>query len=131
MTDKKFFSTGQIVLGTFLGGPLAATKMLRNNFKAAGDGDAASKTLLVGWLFTLFLIGVLPFLPKSFPNIAIPMGYTAGVRQFTLQYKDKFVGEKWSNGKVAVVVVLSFLVFLALAAPYLLVLDFLGYTAAE
>jgi hypothetical protein len=131
VTDAKIFSPGQIALATFLGGPLAATNMLRSNFRTVGDREGARKAALTGWLFTLLLISILPFLPKHFPNIVIPVAYTAAVRQYALQYKDKFIGEKWSNGKVALIVVLSFLLFLVLAVPYLVVLDFLGYTAAN
>jgi hypothetical protein len=72
------YTPGQVGIGTFLGGPVAAVYFLRANFVALGDRDRARNTLLFGIVLLVVLGAVLPFLPDNFPNTPISMGLTFG-----------------------------------------------------
>ena len=126
--EVKTYTSGQVGWGTFLGGPLAATYMLKKNFTAIGDINAERNTFLVGGLFTLLLMAVLPFLPKNFPNMAIPLAYTIAARQMAKQYEGRFGNRPaQSNWKVFFLSVLSLVMFLVVAVIYMFVLDQMGY----
>lgn len=110
------YSSKQIGAGTFLGGPLAAIYFLMKNFEAQGDTNAARTTLATGTILTIGLILTLPFLPENFPNIVIPVGYTAlasslAQQQFAKGRADQF----YSSWKVTGITVLSLIAFTVLA----------------
>ena len=126
--EVKKYTSGQVGWGAFLGGPLAATYMLKKNFAAIGDRNAERNTFLVGALFTLSLMAILPFLPKNFPNMVIPLAYTLAARQMAKQYEGRFDSHPaQSNWKVFFLSVLSLILFLVVAVIYMFVLDQMGY----
>ena len=70
------YSPNQIAAGAFLGGALSAVYMLWSNFKRLNRSSEATLTVAIGSVFVIAMIVVLPFLPRSFPNMAIPLAYT-------------------------------------------------------
>ena len=128
MTEEKIYSVNQIGCGTFLGGPLAAIYMFKKNFAVAGNKNAERNTFLIGWLFVLFLIAIIPFLPKSFPHVVIPIFYTVYASVTAKKYKDSFGDHPInSNWKAVGVSILSFTAFIVLYLIYFFMLAYLGY----
>jgi hypothetical protein len=104
MNEKKLkvYSRWSIILGTYLGGPLAATYFIANNFKALGDEESAKKTWQIGLIATVLLFTGLFLLPTEIadkqPNTLIPVLYTIiAAITFNKNQKDK-VDEYVKNG---------------------------------
>ena len=113
------FSPIQVSVGTFLGGPLAGIYALHANFKALGKSDEARNTILLGALFTLGLLILLPFLPHRFPNYVIPIAYTLAARGiadgFQMKKEAIAVSDQYgfeSNWKVVAISIVGLLLFL-------------------
>ena len=68
-----------------LGAPVAGCILLAHNFRAIGKPSAARQWLIWGTLGTALLIVVAFFLPEKFPHMALPIGYTMGMRQAVKQ----------------------------------------------
>lgn len=77
----KFFSQRAIGIATFLGGPLAAGYLVRENYLALNKSDEAQKAFLYGLLATVAVFGFIFMMPESImekvPNQIIPIIYTA------------------------------------------------------
>jgi hypothetical protein len=78
----KLYSPNQVAASAFFGGPIAAIYVLWRNFRTVGNDNAARQTVWIGAGLFILLLAVLPFLPESFPNSALPAGYT--VAAFTI-----------------------------------------------
>lgn len=87
MEEVKLYSQMQMGLATLLGGPLAATYMFKKNFVAMENEDASKKSAVFGILFSFALIVVLPFLPKNFPHIVLPIAYIVTTERLAKQYQ--------------------------------------------
>lgn len=61
----KMYSPIQARIGAGLGGPLAATYILRSNFIALEKRDFAAKTMMFGLLLTIFVFAIVPFIPDG------------------------------------------------------------------
>lgn len=126
---KRAFSPGQGGLGTFLGGPLAGTYYVRANYLAMGQPRRARQATIYGVLVSLGILALLPFLPEKTPNILVPLAYAIAARLLIergqLTKQQILDGKDWtfhSNGRVALVAVVGFVVFamLAVAAIFML-----------
>jgi hypothetical protein len=75
------YSQGAIGIATYLGGPLAAGILARQNFINLGNEAAAKKSLFIGIISTVFLFGGIFSIPEEIldqiPNALIPFVYTA------------------------------------------------------
>ncbi len=121
MEIRAFYSPGQVYIGTFLGGPLAAIYYLSVNFKQLGNDAAKVSTIGVGLLVSMGLILMLFQLPDDFPNLLIPLLYSgaaaAVARQFQVSKEEKEAVEEYefiSNWKVAGVSLASLISFMAM-----------------
>ena len=81
----KLYSPGQIALAAFLGSPLAACWFWSRNYRQLNQPRSANQCLVWGIAGTAVLLTVSFFLPEHFPNSAIPIGYTVGLRQAAQQ----------------------------------------------
>jgi hypothetical protein len=117
-TRTPVFSPSQGLLGTFLGGPLAGVYFLRANYLAKGEAKRATLTTVWGIVLSLALLCAIPFLPERLPSPVIPLAYTLTVRaiieklQFTkAQIASSNTFTFASNGKVAGITAIAFLIF--------------------
>lgn len=104
MKEKKHhvYTLWHIILGSYLGGPLAATYFIAQNFKALGDEQSSKKTWQIGIAITILIFAGLFFLPVDFvdtqPNSLVPILYTVLVAvYFNKKQKDQ-VEEYIKNG---------------------------------
>jgi hypothetical protein len=126
---KRAFSPGQGSLGTFLGGPLAGTYYLRANYLAMGQPKRARQATIYGVLVSLGILALLPFLPEQTPNILVPLAYAITVRLLMergqLTKQQILDAKDWtfhSNGRVALIAVIGFVVFATLAVAEIFML---------
>jgi hypothetical protein len=61
----RLFTTRAIDVGAAIGGPLAASYLIASNFRAMKQPSYAQNSLVVGALFTIFLLPLLALLPES------------------------------------------------------------------
>jgi hypothetical protein len=83
----KVYSPAQVAMGAFLGGPIAMVYVLKKNFEVLENNAAAKKTLILGSIFVLSLVLLLPFLPDNFPNYALPFAYCITARMIANKYQ--------------------------------------------
>lgn len=76
----KLYSSNAIWASTFLGGPLAAGYMIKENYAALNQSKKGKNALIISILFTLLLFSFLLFVPESIidkiPRILIPTIYS-------------------------------------------------------
>lgn len=130
---SKMFSPVQAGVAAFLGGPLAATYVLRKNFLALGSADRARKTMTWGLLLTALIVLLLPFIPDRFPNIALSIVYLVATNQVVRNYqltKNQIVESGrytfQSNWLVFLVIVLAILLLIVVVVPYVMALEAIG-----
>ncbi len=77
--DLTFYSQRAIWIATFLGGPLAAGYLIRENFKAMGKPEKGNKALIIGIVATIVLFVGIFMIPDSvidkIPPMLIPLTY--------------------------------------------------------
>src|SRR2546423_10677413 len=78
---KKLFSIGQITLATLIGCPIAGFVLVAQNYRQLGKSEAALQSLLFGLILTFVVFLIATVLPDNFPNMALPVGYTIGIRE--------------------------------------------------
>lgn len=78
--NLKFHSQKSIGIATFLGGPLAAGYLIRENYLSLNKPDEGKKSLLIGIISTVIIFSVIFIFPESImdkiPNKLIPAIYT-------------------------------------------------------
>lgn len=78
--DIKFYSKKAIGITTFLGGPLAAGYLIRENYLALNKPKEGRNALIIGIICTIILFGTLFIIPEriidKIPNKLIPFIYT-------------------------------------------------------
>lgn len=78
--DLKFYSQKAIGLATFLGGPMAAGYLIRENYLNLEEEENGKKALIIGILSTIFLFVGIFSIPESFienfPSQLLPGIYT-------------------------------------------------------
>ena len=125
----KFFSKRAIGIATFLGGPLAAGYLVRENYLALNKSDEAQKAFLYGLLATVAVFGFIFIMPESImekvPNQIIPLIYTAIIYYVveqtqgeTLKLHKELGNEFYSGWKAARVGFVSLLLLVSLIFGY-------------
>jgi hypothetical protein len=86
---KKWNSKAQIGVGTFLGGPIAATFFIAENYKNLGDKSTYQKTLIYGTLATIALFAALFLIPETskIPSQVFPIAYLVSVNAYIQQFQ--------------------------------------------
>lgn len=78
--DLKFYSQRSIGIATFIGGPLAAGYLIRENYLSLNKPDEGKKSLLIGIISTILLFTGIFMIPESImdnvPNQILPAIYT-------------------------------------------------------
>jgi hypothetical protein len=78
--DLKFYSQKAIGIATFIGGPLAAGYLIRENYLTLNKPDEGKKSLIIGIISTIILFGGIFIIPESIldkvPNQILPLIYT-------------------------------------------------------
>lgn len=69
MSKTKVFSPIQAAAGSFLGGPLASTIFISQNFGSMEKSQKKTNALLIGLLLTAGLVVLSLTLPENFPGI--------------------------------------------------------------
>jgi len=119
----KLYSDKAIGIATFIGGPLAAGILVRQNFKNLGRSDLAKSTLFISIISTILLIVIIFSIPEQIidkiPNIIIPSIYTGIIYLIVDKYQGQTLkihkengGLFYSNWKAAGVGAVSMIVFL-------------------
>lgn len=80
MPQTKVYSPIQAALGAFLGGPIASTVFINQNYRAVNNESAQSQSLIIGSLIVLAFILIVPFLPENFPGIIIAIATILATR---------------------------------------------------
>lgn len=78
-------------MASFLGSPIAAAWFIHRNFMALGHESRALRTLWLGFAATIAVVVAGFYLPKSVPNIVLPLVYSFAVYQYALfLFKDPY-----------------------------------------
>jgi hypothetical protein len=125
----KVYSPGQVAVGSFIGGPIAAIYVIKKNFDALGNKADAGKTILWGTVFVIFLLVLLPFLPDNFPNVALPVAYTLAAWRVAENHQvsrkalvDDGPYERHSNWNVLGISIGFLILFLVIFIPWMFAL---------
>lgn len=131
---QKLYSPAQIFLGSYIGGPLSATYLLKKNFDNLGKHNEARNTLASGLLFSAVIVFILPFLPEKTPNSLIPLIYTGVAQGIALQYqlkkneiKESKIFTFQSNWRVLLITLIGLITFLAIIVLIMFWLEKTGY----
>lgn len=129
----KLYTPRQVIIGTFLGGPVAATYFIKQNYDAVSDASLSSKTIAIGGIFSLALLLVLPFIPEWVPGVAVYMPYFVFVAIFAnkkLLSKDAIINsdeyEPQSSIKTFFFAVLIMAFYMVMIVGYMLGLKAAG-----
>jgi len=130
----KFYSQRAIGIATFLGGPLAAGYLVRENYLALNKSDEAQKAFFYGLLATVAVFGFIFMMPESImekvPNQIIPLIYTAIIYYVveqtqgeTLKLHKELGNEFYSGWKAARVGFVSLLLLVAVIFGYVFLFE--------
>ena len=131
------YTPRQVIIGTFFGGPVAATYFIKQNYDAVFDSSLSSKTLTIGGTFSLALLLVIPFIPEWVPGVVVYMPYFVFVAIFANKHllskdmiinSDEYVPQ--SSIKVLLLAILFMIFFMVLIVGYILGLEAAGIIAA-
>jgi hypothetical protein len=130
----KFYSQRAIGIATFLGGPLAAGYLLRENYLSLNRPDEAKKAFIYGLLATVAVFGFIFITPESImekvPNQIIPLIYTAIIYYVveqtqgeTLKLHKELGNEFYSGWKAARVGFVSLLLLVTVIFGYVFLFE--------
>lgn len=129
----KLYTPRQVITGTIFGGPIAATYFIKQNYDAVVDTSLSSKTLMVGVIFSLVLLLVLPFIPEWVPGVVVYMPYLIFVGVFANKHllsKDIIINSDeympQSSIKVLLIALLILAFNIVLIGGYMLALQTAG-----
>jgi hypothetical protein len=130
---SKMFSPIQAGVAAFMGGPLAATYVLRKNFLALGNMGRARSTLTWGLILSALIILIIPFIPDWLPNMASSVIYLVVtnlvMQKYQLSRNQIIESDRYrfqSNWLVLLVIVLAITLLIAVAVPYVMALEAIG-----
>lgn len=132
--DLKFYSQRAISIATFLGGPLAAGYLVRENYLSLNKPDEAKKAFVYGLLATVAVFGFIFMMPESImekvPNQIVPLIYTVIIYYIveqtqgeTLNLHKELGNEFYSGWKAAGVGFVSLLLLGAVIFGYVLLFE--------
>lgn len=100
--NLKLYSQSAIWVGTFLGGPLAAAYLIKENYKAFNLPEKGRNALLIGVISTVLLLGILFALPENLidriPRQLLPLIYTGIVYFIVERYQGPLLKQHKENG---------------------------------
>jgi len=127
---KKTYSPIQILIATFLAGPLATAYLLKESFAAIGKKELATQSLFACLIFTAVILVILPFLPEQTPSMVLPIAYLIPLALFLQKHyptKQEIADSETytfeSNWKTAGVSLLATIIFAVLAFGVLTVAE--------
>lgn len=85
VSGHKVFSTGQIIVASFLGTPMAGCLLIAQNYRALGKKSSAWPPLVVGVAATILLLVLAFLLPENSPNYGLPAGSCVGTYFYAKQ----------------------------------------------
>ncbi len=96
---KKLFSKKAIAIATFIGGPIAAGYLMKQNYEAFSQADKGKQAFIISIFFTALLLVGYMAIPKEMldqiPNMLVPTFYTIVVFMIV----DKKQGAKLDKHK--------------------------------
>jgi hypothetical protein len=92
------YSTKQITLATFLGGPLAGCWLLSLNYRLFEQPRNAFFSIIAGILGTIAVLAISLVLPPWLPKIVLPVAYTLAVRGIADPLQGSLLDEHARNG---------------------------------
>lgn len=103
-SDQKLYNTTAVGVATYLGGPLAAGVMVRNNFLKFGQPKQAKQALWAGLGLTIVVFSLIAMMPpglmEKIPNYLIPGIYTAGIVAWVrAQMGERLAAHESQNGE--------------------------------
>jgi len=100
--DLKFYSQKSIGIATFLGGPMAAGYLIRENYRKLEDDQNGNKALIIGIISTILLFAGLFSIPEAIiekvPNQIIPAIYTGIIYLIVEKIHGKLLNKHEENG---------------------------------
>lgn len=100
--DLKFYSQKAIGIATFIGGPLVAGYLIRENYLNLNKPDEGKKSLFIGIIFTILLFTGIFMMPESiidkFPNQILPAIYTGIIYLIVEKIQGTILNEHKDNG---------------------------------
>lgn len=126
----RLYSSRQIYLASFLGGPMAAAWIMSRNFRALSEQAQATRLLWQGLAVTFAVIAVALVLPEQVPRYIWPITYSVLIYQyaravFDARYKRHLseAGALGSWWMVVAVSLIGILIVIALALPMSIALE--------
>jgi hypothetical protein len=120
LSPPPLYSPAQIASAAFIGSPAAAGWFIAHNYKAIGEQALAKKWFWGLLASTIVLLIGSSFLPDSFPNMALPIGYTIGIHRAAQIMQGDAVARLLASGGIRgsswKIVGVSVLVLLAVLA---------------
>jgi len=130
------YTPRQVIIGTFFGGPVAATYFIKQNYDAVFDASLSSRSLTIGGIFSLVLLLVMPFIPEWVPGVVVYMPYFVFVVIFAHKHlisKDTIINSDeympQSSIKVLLFAILFMTFYMVLMVGYILGLEAAGIIA--
>jgi len=100
--DLKFYSQKAIGIATFIGGPLAAGYLVRENYLSLNNSDEGKKSLFIGIISTILLFTGIFMVPESImdkvPNQILPAIYTGIIYLIVEKIHGKILNQHKENG---------------------------------
>ncbi|SFW47796.1 hypothetical protein [Cellulophaga fucicola] len=99
--DLRFYSQKSIATATFIGGPLAAGYLIRENYLSLNKPDEGKKSLLIGFVATVLLFTGIFMIPEAIiekvPSYVIPAIYTAIIYLIVEKIHGKILNKHKEN----------------------------------
>ena len=100
--DLKFYSQKAIVIATFIGTPLAAGYLIRENYLSLNKPAEGKNSFIIGLISTVLLFVVIFMIPESImdkvPNSILPAIYTGIVYLTVQKLQGKILNQHKENG---------------------------------
>jgi hypothetical protein len=100
--DLKFYSQKAIGIATFIGGPLAAGYLIRENYLTLNKPDEGKKSLIIGIVSTIILFTGIFMIPENIidkvPNQILPLIYTGIIYLIVDKIHGKILNQHKENG---------------------------------
>lgn len=119
----KFYSQKAIGIATFIGGPLAAGYLIRENYNTLNKPNEGKKSLITGVISTILLFGGIFLIPEAImdkvPNQLLPLFYTGIIYLIVekihgkiLNKHKEFSNEFFSSWKAAGIGLISLVIII-------------------
>jgi len=96
--DLKFYSQKAIGIATFIGGPLAAGYLIRENYLSLGKPDEGKKSLIIGIISTILIFMLPESIIDKVPNQILPAIYTGIIYGIVEKIHGTILNQHKENG---------------------------------